>query len=152
MALSWIVAFLHLLGLGTGMGAVWARARALRAPLDKAGLKRVFYADNWWGIAALIWIGTGLWRAFGGLEKGAAYYLHSMPFLIKMGLYAVVAVLEIWPMIVLIQWRMRLEKGQAIDTNKARLFALFSEIETFGLVGMVLAATAMARGLGFIPH
>lgn len=151
MTLQWLVAFLHLLGLGTGLGAVWARARALRAPLDSAGLKRVFYADNWWGIAALLWIGTGLWRAFGGLEKGTAYYLHSMPFLIKMGIYAVLAALEIWPMVALIKWRMQLDKGEAIDTSKAKLFAWFSELEAFALVAMVLAATAMARGLGFIP-
>jgi len=150
MTLQWIVAFSHLLALGIGMGAVWARGRALRGPLDDAGLKNVFYADNWYGIAALLWIVTGVWRAFGGLEKGTYYYLHSVPFLIKMGIYVLLAALETWPMIVLMQWRARLNKGIPIDTSKARLFALFSEIETVGLAGMVLAATAMSRGIGFI--
>jgi putative membrane protein len=150
MTLQWIVAFSHLLALGIGMGAVWARGRALRGTLDDAGLKNVFYADNWYGIAALIWIVTGVWRAFGGLEKGTDYYLHSMPFLIKMGLYVLLAALETWPMIVLIKWRLRLEKGETIDTGKARLFALFSEMETIGLIGLVMAATAMSRGVGFI--
>ena len=150
MTLQWIVAFSHLLALGIGMGAVWARGRALRGPLDDAGLKNVFYFDNWYGIAALIWIVTGVWRAFGGLEKGTDYYLHSRSFLIKMVIYLLLAALETWPMIVLIKWRMRLEKGLAIDTGKAKLFARFSEIETFGLTCMVLAATSMSRGIGFM--
>ena len=34
--------------------------RALQAPLDVPALRRVFYADTWWGIAAVLWIGTGL--------------------------------------------------------------------------------------------
>jgi putative membrane protein len=69
----WRFATVHLLALGIGLGAVWARERALRGPLDAAGLRQAFYADSWWGIAALLWIGTGLVRAFAGLEKGSAY-------------------------------------------------------------------------------
>lgn len=79
MLIRWIVAALHLLALGVGLGAVWARGRALRGELDAQGLLRVFYADTLWGIAAGIWIATGLARAFTGLEKGSAYYLHTTP-------------------------------------------------------------------------
>lgn len=32
----------HLLALGMGLGAVWARGRALRSPLDESGLRWVF--------------------------------------------------------------------------------------------------------------
>ncbi len=77
MAIRWLLAAFHLLALGVGLGAVWARGRALQAPLDVPGLRRVFYADAWWGIAALLWIGTGLVRAFGGFEKGSFSYLHN---------------------------------------------------------------------------
>ena len=58
MLIRLLFATLHLLGLGVGLGAVWARARALRGPLDAQGLGRVFYADSWWGVAAAIWIGV----------------------------------------------------------------------------------------------
>lgn len=75
MWLRWMVAALHLLALGVGLGAVWARGRALHGVLDAQGLQRVFYADNLWGIAAALWITTGLARAFAGLEKGSDYYL-----------------------------------------------------------------------------
>jgi len=37
----------------------------------------VFHADNWYGVAAILWVVTGLLRAYGGLEKGSAYYLEN---------------------------------------------------------------------------
>lgn len=148
MFLAWLFAALHLLALGFGLGAVWARGRALRLRLDPDGLRRVFYADAWWGIAALVWISTGLVRAFGGLEKGARYYLHNDFFLLKMGLLASVLALELWPMLALITWRVRSARGDAIDTSSAPAFARISFVQA-GLVAlMVLAATAMARGYG----
>ncbi len=88
MTIRWLLAAVHLLALGVGLGAVWARGRALQAPLDVPALRRVFSADTWWGIAAVLWIGTGLVRAFGGYEKGAFYYLHNHLFWAKMGLLA----------------------------------------------------------------
>ena len=61
--LRWLIATLHLLALPLGLGAVWARSRALRGALSVDGLRRVFVADNLWGVAAVLWIGTGLLRA-----------------------------------------------------------------------------------------
>jgi len=88
MTIRWLLAAVHLLALGVGLGAVWARGRALQAPLEVPALRRVFSADTWWGIAAVLWIGTGLVRAFGGYEKGDFYYLHNHLFWAKMGLLA----------------------------------------------------------------
>jgi putative membrane protein len=95
---SAIVAALHYLALGIGLPAVFLRGRALRAPLDDAGLRRLFAADALWGVAALLWLATGLLRAFAGLEKGTAFYLHSRPFYLKMALFLAIVALEVWPM------------------------------------------------------
>jgi len=130
---------------------VWARGRALQAQLDVAGLRRVFYADAWWGIAALLWIGTGLVRAFGGYEKGSFYYLHNHLFWAKMGLLAAILVLELGPMIALIRWRTAVARGGMPDTRAAGRFARISFVQGILVVLMVLAATAMARGYG-VPH
>ena len=73
MTIRWLLAAFHLLGLGVGLGAVLARGRAFQAQLDVLGLRRVFYADAWWGIAAIVWIGTGLVRAFGGFDRRFLY-------------------------------------------------------------------------------
>jgi putative membrane protein len=148
MVVRWLFAWLHLLGLGIGLGAVWARARALRAPLDTAGLRRVFQADGWWGVAAAIWIGTGLVRLIGGLEKGMDYYLRNHVFWGKMALLLLILVLEIGPAVTLARWRLQLARGSPPDTAAAGRFARISYVQVVLVLLMVLAATAMARGLG----
>ena len=148
MALRWLLATLHLLGLGVGLGAVYARARALRGVLDAPGLRRVFLADTWWGVAAGLWIVTGLLRAFGGFEKGAAYYLHNHLFLTKMGLLVLILLLEIGPMLRLIVWRRSLGKGTVPDTTPAARYARISMVQAFLVLLMVAAAAGMARGFG----
>jgi putative membrane protein len=148
--LRWLLAAVHLLALGIGLGAIWARALTLRGPLDAAGVRRVLAADTWWGIAAILWIGTGLVRAFGGFEKGTLYYTHNHYFWVKMGLLGSILLLEIMPMITFIKWRARLAKNETIDATNAASFATTSFIQAALIVFMVLAATAMARGYGVI--
>jgi putative membrane protein len=148
MPTRWLVAALHLLALGIGLGAVWARGRALGRPLDASGLRGVFYADAWWGVAAFLWIATGLVRAFAGLEKGSAYYLHNHLFWTKMALLGLILVLEWRPMRALIRWRQQLARGEAPDIGAAAGFARISFLQAVLVVLMVLAATAMARGYG----
>src|SRR5437867_1717957 len=99
MLIRWLLASLHLLALGIGMGSVWARRRALLAIAEPTAVARVLYADTIWGIAAVLWLGSGLARAFGGFEKGTVYYLHNHWFLTKMACFVLILVLEIAPMI-----------------------------------------------------
>jgi putative membrane protein len=148
MMLRWLLAAFHLLALGIGLGAVLDRAVALRGTLDGAGLRRVFRADAMWGIAALIWVATGLWRLFGGVEKGTQYYLQSHVFWTKMGLFVGVLALEIVPMVTLIRWRAASARGDTIDTSAAPRLARTSVIQAVLIVLMIFAAAAMARGIG----
>ncbi len=148
MLVRWLFAALHLLGLGIGLGAVWARARALRGPLDIAGLRRVFYADGWWGGAAAIWISTGLVRLLAGLEKSMDYYLHNHVFWGKMALLLAILVLEVSPIVTLTRWRAQVRRGETPDTSSAGRMATISYVQVVLVVLMVLAATAMARGIG----
>jgi putative membrane protein len=144
----WLAASFHLLALGIGLGAVWARGRALRSPLDLGTLRQVFLADTLWGVAAVLWIGTGLWRLLAGLEKGTGYYLQNHMFLTKMALLVLVLLLEFRPMIILIRWRAAVSRGQAPDTSAAPSLARISFVQAGLVVLMVFAATAMARGVG----
>ena len=146
--LRWTIAAIHLLGLGLGLGAIWSRSRALKDPSDLRNIQRALFADTLWGIAALLWITTGLARAFVGLEKGSAYYLSNDAFWVKMALLALVLLLEVWPMVTLIRWRVQPGRGETINTEPARRFAQISAVQTVLVVMMVFAATAMARGLG----
>lgn len=146
--IRWTIAAVHLLGLGLGLGAIWSRSRALKDLSDPKNLQRALYADTLWGIAALVWITTGLARAFSGLEKGSAYYLANNAFWVKMILLGIVLLLEIWPMVTLIRWRIQLARGEALNTQDASRFAVISIAQAALVIGMVFAATAMARGLG----
>jgi putative membrane protein len=145
---SAIVSALHLLALAIGLPAIFLRARALAGPLDKPGLGRLFAADTAWGIAALLWIGTGLLRAFGGLEKGSQFYLASPLFWAKLALLGVVLLLEVWPMVTFIRWRIALGRGGAPDTGPARALRIVSQVQLVLVVVMVFVASLMARGVG----
>jgi putative membrane protein len=146
--IRWILAAIHLLALGIGLGSIWARARALRGPLDLPGVRRVLYADTWWGVAAVLWLGTGVARAFGGFEKGTLYYTHNHYFWVKMGLFVSILLLEIVPMITFIKWRQRIARQENVDAANAPTLASVSFIQAALVAFMVLAATAMARGYG----
>jgi putative membrane protein len=145
---SAIVSALHVLALALGLPSVYLRGRALKGRLDNDGLRRLLATDNVWGIAAALWIVTGLLRAFGGLEKGSQFYLASPLFWTKMTLFVAVVVLEIWPMVTFIGWRRTLSRGQVPDTSRARALYLVNHIEMALVVLMVFAASFMARGFG----
>jgi putative membrane protein len=155
--MRWLLASLHLLGFGLGLGAIWIRGSALQqlgkrqssdpGVLDDT-LYRIFRADNVWAIAAVLWVSTGLYRAFGGMEKGTAYYLNSHFFLLKMALFIGVVLLEVWPMVTLIRWRIAKGRGQPIDLQPSGAFARISRVQAVMVVLIVFLAVGMARGLG----
>ena len=147
MWLSAVVAALHYLALAIGLPAVFLRGRALRAPLDDAGLRRLFAADSAWGIAAALWVVTGLLRAFAGLEKGSAFYLQSPLFYVKMALFLAIVALEIRPMLTLIRWRQARGRGSRVDTTSAPALFKVNHVQLALAVVMVFVASAMARGL-----
>jgi putative membrane protein len=149
MDLPFFLAVLHLITFGLGAGSCWARARALGKLKGSDGLKDVFFADNLWGLAALLWIVTGLWRAFGGAGKGADFYLHDTAFLVKMALFAVVFMLEIRPMVTLIRWRIRLAKGLPVDLTSAPMLAQITYVQLLLLIPIVMMAAAIARGIWY---
>ena len=145
-----VLASVHLVALGIGLGAVWMRARALRGRLER-GLTRAFTADAWWGFSALLLLSTGIWRLFGETEKPTSYYMTNHAFYAKMGFLVVVLLLEIGPMITLIRWR-RARAASSLNTSAvlpaARRIVVISYIQALLMVAMVVAATMMARGYG----
>ena len=145
---SAIVSALHVLALALGLPSVYLRGRALKGPLDRDGLRRLLAADTVWGIAAGLWIATGVLRAFGGLEKGSQFYLQSPLFWTKMALFVTVILLEIWPMVTFIRWRGVLRRGEMPDTSRARALYLINHVEMALVVLMVFVASFMARGFG----
>ena len=144
----WLLAALHLTALGIGFAAIWTRARALGRLGEEPAYRRVLAADTAWGLAALLWIATGLMRAFGGYEKGTDYYLQHPVFWVKMALLGAVLLLELWPMVTLVRWRLALARGTAVNASAAPALARVSLVQAVLILAMVFAASAMARGVG----
>ena len=132
----------HVLGVALSLGSVVARGRAL----GRRDVAAVLAADNLWGLSALVMLGTGLLRAFGGLEKGAAFYLDSNAFWLKMGLFATVLALEVWPMVTFIRWRIARGRGQEADLSRAGALWWVNTAEVALVVAIPFVAAAMARG------
>jgi putative membrane protein len=65
-----------------------------------------------------------------------------------MALLVVILLLELWPMVTLIRWRVLVGQGTVPKPGPTAAIARISYLQALLLVGMVLAATAMARGLG----
>ena len=149
--MSAVLSALHLLSMAIGLPAVVLRGRALKGTLDTAGVRRVLTADNFWGIAALLWILTGLLRAFGSVEKGAEYYLHNRLFHLKMGLFILVLLLELMPMLTFMRWRIALAREEAPNLSSAKTLYTLNHIEVAIVVVIVFVASFMARGFG-LPH
>jgi putative membrane protein len=155
-----LVAGLHYLALAFGLGGVYGRWRGLSAASAGTGSVRagekerwvgaILHGDNWYGVAALLWAATGLFRAFGGIEKGSDYYLANKLFLAKMWVFALVFALEIWPMVSFIQWRLQMKRGKFVLPARGRLvwLARLTAAEGILLLVMPFLAALMARGFG----
>ncbi|CAM2340494.1 putative membrane protein [Burkholderia vietnamiensis] len=100
------------------------------------------------GASALVLIATGLARAFGGFEKGTAYYLHEPLFHLKMTALVLILLLEIVPMLGLLRWRGAVRRQQPPDLRRARTYVRIGHWQAVLVMVIVFAAAGMARGIG----
>jgi putative membrane protein len=146
-----VLSALHVLALGLGLGSVFMRGRylrALREGPEPRTLDRLFAADSVWGVAALLWLVTGLARAFGHVEKAPDFYLRNGFFWVKMTLFAGVFALEMWPMMTFIRWRTARRGGRPLPQfDRLARLVLINDLETGLVVVIPFVAAAMARGL-----
>jgi putative membrane protein len=108
-----LLSAIHVLTLALGAGAIFARGRALARPLDEAGWTRLLTADTVWGLAAVLWIASGLGRVFFGGKEPAFYWRNGF-FWIKLALFAAVFALELAPMITFIRVRRARSRGRVV--------------------------------------
>jgi putative membrane protein len=85
------------------------------------------------------------------LEKGAAYYFHSIPFLAKLSLFAIIGLLSIYPTVQFLKWRTAVRQGQApvlADDTRRRIRRVI-HLELAAVVVLILCAALMAKGVGY---
>jgi putative membrane protein len=146
-----LLSALHVVALPLGFASLFLRGmrlRELRRSRGDAGTRAALLsADNVWGLAALLWIATGLVRAFAGLERTQDFYLRNGFFWVKMGLFALVFALEIQPMVTFIRWRIAKDRAAELVGNAPldRLITL-NDVEPALILVLPFAAALMARG------
>lgn len=139
-----VLSALHLLTLALGLGAVVWRNQALLRLEHGGRWEDVLRADTAWGIAAILWIATGLARVFKGGQT-PVFYLHNGFFWIKMALFAIVFAIELIPMVALLRVRAARRRGlEPPELPIARLRRI-GAVETALVILIVFAAAFMAR-------
>jgi putative membrane protein len=142
---SALLSAIHVLTLALGLAAVFQRGRALAGSLDNAGWRRLLAADNAWGIAALLWIASGLARVFLG-GKETVFYWRNGFFWIKMTLFAFIFLLELKPMTTFIRVRSAQRRGATLPQLQVETLQRINAAELALVVVIVFVAAFMARG------
>jgi uncharacterized membrane protein len=136
---------IHVLTLALGVGAVFARGRALAGRLDEAGWKRLLAADTAWGVAAGLWIVSGLGRVFSG-GKTPDFYWRNGFFWVKLALFGAIFLLELAPMITFIRVRAARSRGTPMPAFSVEAYSRINHIELVLVIVIVFVAAFMARG------
>jgi putative membrane protein len=130
-------------------GVIAYEIAAVQPAMTATDVARVARVDLWYGILAVLILAVGFARA-SFAAKGWAYYSHNHFFWAKIGTFALVGVLSIWPTIRYIRWRGALKKDSAALPTAGAIVTvrqfLWAEVFFFALIPVF--AAAMARGFG----
>jgi len=144
-------AFLHHLAAFTLVGALAVEFVLIRGELTVSTARKLQLADLVFGMSSGVVLVVGLLRVF-YFEKGASYYFHSVPFIAKLSVFAIVGLVSIYPTVEFLSWGKSLKQGQMPTLTDRKLASIRSVIhwELAGVVLIVLCAALMAKGVGYL--
>ena len=147
--MSSLFAFLHHLAAFTLVAALVVEFVLIRGQLTVERARSLRLADAAIGAAAGVVLVIGLLRVF-YFEKGAAYYFHSGPFIAKLSLFVMVALLSIYPTVKFLSWGKTLKQGRLpnVSDGELRMIRSMLHLELMGIVVLILCAALMAKGIG----
>jgi putative membrane protein len=151
MTASALVAFVHHVAAFTLVGALMAELALFEPNLALRQARKIQRVDLTYGISAGVLLMAGFLRVF-YFEKGGEYYFHNVFFIAKLSLFIIVALLSIYPTVLFVSWNKQLKAGilpqrAAAEASRVRAILL---LELLGIVGMLLCASLMARGVGMM--
>jgi putative membrane protein len=151
MTLPALFAFLHHVAAFALVAALVVEFVLIREEITLRAARRLLRADLVLGAAAGSVLVVGLLRVF-FFEKGPHYYLHSAPFIAKVSLFALVALLSIYPTVVFLSWRPSVKLGRPppADARTVRRIRSLIHWELAGVVALIFCAALMAKGIGVL--
>ena len=144
-------AFLHHVAAFALVAALVLEFVLVKDDLSVKTARKLLLADLVLGASAFVVLIVGFLRVL-YFEKGASYYFHSVPFIAKLSLFVIVALLSIYPTVEFLSWRKPLKEGRVpiVSDRKVRLIRSIIHWELVGIVLLILGAALMARGVGYV--
>lgn len=141
-------AYLHHLAILVMVVCTLLTLHHLNQPFSVPRARILSKTDRVNGTAATLVLLVGLARVF-YFEKGAAFYIHSGPFLIKLCLYACASVLSIIPSVEMYRWRTLLAGNMLPNLSAKKLTDLRAVAvwQLSCLAAMAACASLAARNL-----
>ena len=147
--MSALLAFLHFVAAFGIAAVVFLEWQTMSPAPTLAEARRLQVCDRWYGVFAVLVLVVGTLR-FMYFEKGRDFYLGNPVFQAKLGLFLVAGLLSIYPTVRFLKWRTQTRHGAApvVSRREHDLIMLMLRAEMAVLVGVVLCASLMARGIG----
>tara|TARA_R100000656_G_C3905899_1_gene119828 strand:+ start:76 stop:519 length:444 start_codon:yes stop_codon:yes gene_type:complete len=147
------MAFFHHIAAFSLFSALIYQGIVIRKPFTQQTAQSLIKSDQLYGLSALTILLVGFARVL-YLEKGAAFYFHSMPFIIKISLFVLIGILSIYPSVTFFSWRTTIKKHQFPDVSLTTLTRIrrVIYIEVAALIAVILCAAMMAKGVGYIAY
>ncbi len=143
------VIYLHYIGIMVIMGSLISEHLLLKPKMTREQIKSLAMVDLFYGISALLVLGTGLlrWFVYG---KGSEYYLSNPLFHTKLTLFGILVIMSIFPTIKFLKWRKQVSNGQEPDLNEKTIKKLLMviRIELLILATIPILAVMLAKGIG----
>ena len=105
-----LMAFLHHLAVFILVTSLVVELALMYQTFNQQTAKTLCIFDGLYGASAGLIVLIGSLRVM-SYEKGADYYLHSGPFLIKMVIFSLVGLLSLYPTVVFFKWGKILRQG-----------------------------------------
>jgi putative membrane protein len=146
-----LFAFLHHLAAFALVAALAVEFVLIKGELSIESARKLLFTDLVFGVSAGVVLVVGLLRVF-YFEKGASYYFHSAPFIMKFSLFAIVGLLSIYPTVTFLSWRASLKQGvvPAVVAEKINVIRRILHWELAAVALILLCAALMARGIGYV--
>jgi len=149
--MSTLFAFLHHIAAFMLFATLVVEFVLVKDELTLRTAQRLLKIDAAFGISAGVVLVVGILRVI-FFEKGADYYLHSVPFIAKVSLFVIVGLLSIYPTVKYMSWRPAVRQGQVpvVDAGTLRTLRRVLHIELAGVAILILMAAMMARGVWMV--
>jgi putative membrane protein len=144
-----LMSFGHFLAFFAMSATLVAQLILLSEPMSVEHARRIRRASLIYGLSIIMILIFGILRV-SYFEKGAEYYLNNIFFIMKMGVFALIALLHLIPTMRFISWGGALSQNQIpiLTDSETRRLRLLIHAELTGIGIILLCAALMAHGIG----